>query len=90
MLPWLTEMSAAPGRYPAITPDALLDTAVHGADITVDEWGTVAAATTALGFPDSGPPEPELTARADLPYLYLIRHRPTGLVLFAGQVTDPN
>lgn len=56
----------------------------------MDEWGTVAAAATALSFDESGPPEPELVVRADRPFYYLIRHLPTGLVLFAGQVTDPN
>jgi len=90
LLEWLTELGAAPGSYPAITPGAFLDDAVHGADIAVDEWGTVAAAATALGFAVSGPPEPELTVKADRPFLYLIRHRPSGLVLFAGQVTDPS
>lgn len=89
LLAWLSEVGAAPGGYPRITPDAFLDGAVHGADITVDEWGTVAAAATALSFRESGPPEPELTVKADQPFLYLIRHRPTGLVLFAGQVTNP-
>ncbi len=89
LLAWLQGIGAAPGRYPGITPDAFLAAAVHGADITVDEWGTVAAAATALAFELSGPPEPELTIKADRPFLYLIRHRPTGLVLFAGQVTDP-
>jgi serpin B len=89
LLPWLTNIGAAPGSYPSITPDTFLDGAVHGADITVDEWGTVAAAATALSFRESGPPQPELTVKADRPFLYLIRHRPTGLILFAGQVTDP-
>lgn len=89
LLAWLDEMGAAPGSYPAISPRAFLDAAVHGADITVDEWGTVAAAATGLGFAASGPPEPELTVKADQPFLYVIRHRSTGLVLFAGQVTDP-
>lgn len=89
LMDWLIDSGAAPGSYPAISPDAFLGAGVHGADIAVDEWGTVAAAATALGFQESGPPEPELTVRADRPFLYLIRHRPTGLVLFAGQVTDP-
>ncbi len=89
LLGWLTEIGAAPGSYPGITPEAFLDAAVHAADITVDEWGTVAAAATGIGFAESGPPEPELTVAADQPFLYLIRHRPSGLVLFAGQVTDP-
>ena len=37
-------------RKKCITPDVLLDAAVHGADITVDEWGTVAVAVTAFAF----------------------------------------
>jgi serpin B len=49
----------------------------------------VAAAATGLGFFESGPPEPELTVGADRPFFYLIRHGASGLVLFAGQVTDP-
>jgi serpin B len=89
LMDWLTEIGAAPGSYPGITPDAFLDAGVHAADITVDEWGTVAAAATGLGFAESGPPAPELTIAADQPFLYLIRHRASGLILFAGQVTDP-
>lgn len=89
LAPWLSEIGAMPGSYPAISPPAALGGAVHGADIAVDEMGTVAAAATALDFAESGPPEPELVVAADQPYLYVIRHRPTGLVLFAGQVTDP-
>jgi serpin B len=85
----LTEIGAAPGSYPAISADAFLAAGVHAADITVDEFGTVAAAATALMFLESGPPEPELTIAADKPFLYLIRHRSSGLVLFAGQVTNP-
>lgn len=89
LLGWLEEIGAAPGSYPGISPNAFLDGAVHAADIAVDEWGTVAAAATGLGFEESGPPPPELTVAADKPFLYLIRHRASGLVLFAGQVTDP-
>lgn len=90
LMSWLTEQDAAPGSYPLIAPGAFIDGAVHGADIAVDEVGTVAAAATALGFRMSGPPDPDLVIKADRPFLYLIRHLPTGLVLFAGQVTDPN
>jgi len=89
LLEWLTDLGAAPGLYPGISPAAFLGGAVHGADIAVDEWGTVAAAATALGFEESGPAEPELVVKADRPFFYLIRHRPTGLVIFTGQVTDP-
>lgn len=89
LLDWLADIGAAPGSYPKITPDAILGAAVHAAGIAVDEQGTVAAAATALGFEQSGPPEPELTVAADQPFIYLIRHRDTGLVLFAGHVTNP-
>ena len=90
LLEWLTDIGAAPGAYPKISPGTFLDAAVHAADITVDEQGTVAAAATALDFAESGPPDPELTVAADRPFIYLIRHRDSGLVLFAGHVTDPS
>jgi serpin B len=89
LLDWLRELGAAPGSYPGISPDAFLEAAVHAADITVDEQGTVAAAATALGFNESGAADPEMTVAADRPFIHLIRHRPTGLVLFAGHVIDP-
>jgi serpin B len=89
LLAWLTDIGAAPGRYPGIGPEAFLDAAVHGADISVDELGTEAAAATGLGFAESGPPEPELVVAAERPFLYLVRHVDTGAVLFAGQVADP-
>lgn len=88
LLPWLTEIGAAPGSYPGIGPGVFLAGGVHAADIEVDEIGTVAAAATALGFDESGPPEPALAVITDRPFLYLIRHVGSGLVLFAGQVTD--
>jgi serpin B len=90
LLDWLTDIGAARGSYPKIAPGAFLDAAVHAADIAVDEQGTVAAAATALGFEESGPPEPELVIAADRPFIYLIRHRDSGLVLFIGHVTDPS
>jgi serpin B len=77
LVDWLNGLGAAPGAYPAISPEAVLDAAVHSATISVDDWGTGAAAATAFGFAQSGPPEPELTVAADQPFLYLIRHRPT-------------
>jgi serpin B len=75
--------------FAGIAPGITLESAVHGADIAVDEIGTVAAAATALGFEESGPPEPDVVVRADTPFLYLIRHQPTGAVLFVGRVMDP-
>jgi len=76
--------------WDGIAPGIVLAQAVHAADISVDEFGTVAAAATALGFEESGPPQPEVTVRADRPFLYLIRHVPSGAVMFVGRVLDPS
>ncbi len=83
-----TDLFGVPG-FEGIAPGITLEQAIHAADIAVDEVGTVAAAATALGFEESGPPQPDVTVRADRPFLYLIRHRPTGAVLFVGRVMDP-
>ena len=66
-----------------------INAGVHAADIEVDEWGTVAAAATGIGFAVSGPPTPDAVIRADRPFLYLIRHSETRAVLFLGRVVDP-
>ena len=78
------------GSWDGVAPGIFLASGVHAADISVDEYGTVAAAATGLGFAESGPPPPDVTVRADKPFLYLIRHEPTGAVLFVGRVTDPS
>jgi serpin B len=82
------DLFGVPG-WEGIAPKITLEQAVHAADISTDENGTVAAAATGLGFEESGPPEPEITVRADRPFLYLIRHQPTGAALFVGRVMDP-
>lgn len=78
--------------FSGITADSQLfiDEGIHRATITVDEWGTEAAAVTGLGFADSGPPEPDVTIRADRPFAFVIEHTPTGAPLFAGHVADPS
>jgi serpin B len=78
------------GDFTGISPgNPFIGAGVHAADIEVDEWGTVAAAATGLAFAESGPPEPDAVIRADRPFLYLIRHAETGVVLFLGRVVDP-
>ena len=63
---------------------------VHQADIAVDEQGTTAAAATAVIAGITAVPADLKTVRADHPFLYVLRDRPTGAVLFAGAVTDPS
>lgn len=79
------------GRLPGIAPDLEIATAVHGADITVDEEGTEAAAATAVGMDLTAAPAGEVvTVVADRPFLYAVRHVGTGVPLFVGRVSDPS
>ncbi|GAT68380.1 serine/cysteine proteinase inhibitor [Planomonospora sphaerica] len=75
--------------YSGIADGLFLDRAVHTANITVDEWGTEAAAVTGLAFPAAAPPPAEAVFRADRPFAFAIVHRPTLVPLFLGQVADP-
>lgn len=62
---------------------------LHKAFVKVDEEGTEAAAATGgMVGAASLAPRP-VVFRADHPFIFLIRHRPTGLVLFAGRLADP-
>jgi serpin B len=64
--------------------------AIHRATITVDEWGTEAAAVTGLGFPESGPPPPDVVIHADRPFAFVILDTQEHAPLFLGQVADPS
>ncbi len=66
---------------------------IHKAFVELDEEGTEAAAATAVvmfGRSAAGP-EPALVNefRADHPFVFVIKHEPTGTVLFMGRVLDP-
>ncbi len=65
---------------------------VHRAWIAVDEVGAEAAAATAVVAKRLGAPQPKepKVFRADRPFGFVMRHVPTGLVLFAGRVDDPS
>ena len=84
----------APGRADfsgMTTMEKLFISAVlHKAFVAVDEKGTEAAAATAVVMKVTGMPhEPKIVFRADRPFLFLIRHRPTGAVLFLGRLANP-
>ncbi len=72
-------------------PDIFISEVLHKSFVSVDENGTEAAAATIVatkGFvrTDDSPP----VFRADHPFLFAIRYRPTGTILFLGRVSDPS
>jgi serpin B len=63
----------------------------HKTFLKLDEEGTEAAAATAMAVATLGihkPPKP-VTVNVDHPFLFAIRHQPSGAILFLGHVTDP-
>ena len=63
---------------------------LHQAVIKVAEKGTEAAAATAIIDSGGGGGEPPPTIRIDHPFVWLIRDRDTGTILFMGRVMDPS
>jgi serpin B len=61
---------------------------VHKAHADVNEEGTVAAAATGVVVATTSFVQPPVF-RADHPFLFLIRHVPTGTVLFLGREENP-
>jgi len=66
-----------------------VQTAIHQANISVDEEGTEAAAATALGIAGSAAPTDVVTMTVDRPFIYLINDDLTSELLFVGRVLDP-
>jgi serpin B len=64
---------------------------IHKAFVDVNEEGTEAAAATAVVMRAGGPPSAAAAPRfvADHPFLFFIRDRETGTILFVGRVVDP-
>ena len=79
--------------HPANPDERLvMDDVIHKAFVKVDEKGTEAAAATAITMRAASAvmqPEKPFQVVADRPFLFLIRERSSGLVLFLGRVTDP-
>jgi len=73
------------------TRDLFISAILHQANITLDETGTEAAAATALIMEAGAAPVPSepLALTLDRPYLYVIRDRASGALLFVGRVVDP-
>ncbi|MFO0722135.1 MAG: serpin family protein [Myxococcota bacterium] len=69
--------------------DLFVQAAVHKAFVLVDESGTEAAAATGITVGRLSAEFPELDVRFDHPFVYLLRDRRTGTVVFMGRVVDP-
>lgn len=76
----------------AEVPGVFISRALHQTFVRVDEAGTEAAAATAVVMAVKAavmPTAPPYAFTADRPFLYLIRHKPSGAILFLGRVVDP-
>jgi serpin B len=71
--------------------DLFISAAIHQAFADVNEEGTEAAAATAVVMSRMAAmrPDPVVVFRADHPFVFLIRHKPSGSVLFLGRVVNP-
>ncbi len=70
----------------------LISDVLHKAFVSVDEEGTEAAAATAVIIGTTkavGPNAEPIDLVIDRPFLFTIRHFPTGAVLFVGRVLHP-
>jgi len=70
------------------TRSLFIQAVIHEAFVSVDEKGTEAAAATAVVVGRTSAPQ-RAVFTADRPFVMLVRDKPTGAVLFVGQVTSP-
>lgn len=70
--------------------DLVVDDVVHQTWVQAAETGVEAAAATAVVLKDLGAKVPANAKHfvADRPFAFVLRHRPSGLVLFVGRVDD--
>ncbi|XP_012282118.1 serine protease inhibitor 28Dc isoform X2 [Orussus abietinus] len=67
-------------------PKLFAENVLHKVEIEINERGTEAAAATAILLERDGS---QKRLVADRPFLFFIRHEPSGLLLFWGTVNDP-
>ena len=70
--------------------DLYISRVIHQAVIEVNEEGSEAAAATAVEIMETSmPPEPEIIM-INQPFIFMIREKFSGTVLFAGKLMDPS
>jgi serpin B len=92
--PGAADFSGINGKEPQSEESLFLSAVFHRAHLEVTEEGTEAAAATAgtmLSLASPGPSRPPRVPvfRADHPFLFAIRDRNNGSILFLGRVSDP-
>lgn len=60
----------------------------HKTYVEINEEGTTAAAVTSVGISRTSAPE-KFLMRMDRPFIFAIRERSTGVIMFLGKVMDP-
>lgn len=88
------DFSGINGCEPPAEESLFLSAVWHKAFVEVHEEGTEAAAATAIGMLAGGAhrpitPPPVPVFRADHPFLFAIRDRKSGAILFLGRIADP-
>jgi serpin B len=68
--------------------DLFIGAIFHKAFVDVNEEGTEAAAATAVVMKGGAPPAPPVF-RADHPFVFLIRDKASGNILFLGRLVNP-
>ncbi len=87
------EIAFAPGQadFSKINADAdlYISEVMHKTFVDVNEEGTEAAAVTSVGVGTTsfGPVSP--TMRIDRPFVFAIRERQSGTILFIGKIMEP-
>jgi len=88
------DFSGINGHKPPHEDSLFISAVYHKAFAEVNEEGTEAAAATAVltpctAAPGASKPPPVPIFRADHPFLFAIRDRQSGAILFLGRIADP-
>lgn len=87
--PFEQNATALPFGQMTADPDAYLDDVLHVASLECSEDGTVATAVTAAVVMTRSLPLPGRRLIVDRPFLFAIRDRESGALLFVGRVDKP-
>ena len=82
--PQLADFSGMDGSH-----NLYISSVLHKAFVAVDEEGTEAAAATAVIVGETAMPVMDVELTVDRPFIFLIRDKPSGTVLFVGRVLNP-